>query len=96
MIGKEKLEYLKKLSRLDIPDNEEEKILRDLENILKHFEELKALDTDNVEPMSGGAFSKNIFREDIPRDISQSSKDVLLKQFPDKEKNFLKIPPVFQ
>ena len=96
MFQKEKLEYLKNLSRLEIPENEEERLLNDLEKILKHVEELKEINTDNVEPMSGGAFSKNILREDIPQPIFESVKDNLLKQFPEKEKRFLKIPPVFQ
>jgi len=96
MFQKEKLEYLKNLSRLEIPENEEERLLNDLEKILKHFEELKEINTDNIEPMSGGTFSKNILREDIPQPIFESVKDNLLKQFPEKEKRFLKIPPVFQ
>ncbi|MBI2514744.1 Asp-tRNA(Asn)/Glu-tRNA(Gln) amidotransferase subunit GatC [Candidatus Wolfebacteria bacterium] len=63
-ITKETLEYLAGLGKLRIKKEDEEKLLRDLEKILAHFEELKELDTEGVEPLSGIAGDFNVFRED--------------------------------
>lgn len=95
MIQKKDLERLSELARLKIPEAEEKKLLQDLEKILGHFEELKEIDTSNVEPMSGGTLSKNVYREDeIVKNHLSGEKAV--EQFPEKEKGFLKIPPVFE
>jgi len=93
-IDKENLEHLAKLARIDLDPKEEEKLTKDLGNMLAHFEELKKLDTSNIEPMAGGTDLKNVFREDgEPIGTNQGAgKD----QFPETQKGFLKVPPVFE
>jgi len=93
-ITKHELEHLAKLARVDLDPKEEEKLLKDLGNILEHFNELKALDTANVEPMAGGTDLKNIFREDTERENTNQGAGV--EAFPEKEKGYLKVPPVFE
>jgi aspartyl-tRNA(Asn)/glutamyl-tRNA(Gln) amidotransferase subunit C len=101
-INKKTLEYLAELSRIDIGDkgqatsDKEEKLLKDLQKILEYFEELKEVDTKNIEPMAGGTIGKNVFREDDESDKGQATSDKLTEQFPEKENGFLKIPPVFE
>ena len=95
MITKKGLQNLVSLARIDIKPSEEEKLLKDLSKILDHFEELKEVNTDNVEPMSGGTFSKNVFREDELTGGRLPS-EAAVEQFPEKEKGFLKVPPVFE
>jgi len=78
-ITKKTLEYLAELSRIELDKKNEEKLLEDLQKILGHFEELKSVDTENIEPMTGGTIEKNVFREDEivepdkPRIAEQSS-----------------------
>ena len=109
---KKTLEYLAELGRIELAESEKSKLLKDLQEILNHFQELEKLDTSNVEPMSGGTFQQNIFREDIkpqtdadhtqtnaefPRESASSQrKSALVEAFPKKENDFLKIPPVFE
>lgn len=98
LINKETLKYLADLSKLEIKKSEEEKILKNLEDILGYFEQLKEVDTEKVEPMAGGTFEKNVFREDngeIRKEINATSEDII-ETFPEKEKGFLKVPPVFE
>lgn len=95
MISRKDLEHLSELSRIDISEKEEEKLLGDLEKILAHFEELKEVETANVKPMSGGTFVENVFREDESVE-NQFSGGRAVAQFPEKEKGFLRIPPVFE
>ena len=78
---------------------EEEKFLRDLGAILNHFNELQEIDTVNVTPMSGGTQLANVTREDgvtmgeTPREEeARSAADAL----PERERGFLKVPPVFE
>jgi len=93
LIDKKILEYLADLGRIKLNENEEEKLLKDLQNILAYFQELQKLDTTKVEPLTGGTIEKNVFREDKIRKYENPQK--LIESFPEKENNFLKIPPVF-
>lgn len=93
LINKQTLEHLAKLARIDLDPKEEEKLLRDLGNILEHFKELQELDTTNVAPMTGGTDLKNIFRADDERE--NTNRGAGTDAFPEKENGFLKIPPVF-
>ncbi len=90
---KKTLEYLAELGRIKLAESEKSKLLKDLQEILNHFQELEKLDTTNIEPMSGGTFEQNIFRED---EIKEEQKEKPIEAFPKKENNFLKIPPVFE
>jgi aspartyl-tRNA(Asn)/glutamyl-tRNA(Gln) amidotransferase subunit C len=102
-INKKTLEYLSELSRIELDKESEEKLLKDLQKILTYFEELKEVDTENIEPMAGGTIEKNIFREDTDLD-GQSQREpafsqrrsALIEQFPEEENGFLKVPAVFE
>lgn len=93
-IGKRELEHLAKLARIELDPQEEEKLIRDLGAILKHFEELQALDTSTVPPMTGGTDLKNIFREDGGRENTNRGAGV--DAFPESQDGYLKVPPVFE
>lgn len=107
IIDKKTLEHLAELARIEIeaptpkrdrgPDQsvgKEAKLLADLKKILEHFNELKELDTKDAEPMAGGTWEVNVFREDIPERTSDTGKGK--SQFPEVEKGYLKVPPVFE
>jgi aspartyl-tRNA(Asn)/glutamyl-tRNA(Gln) amidotransferase subunit C len=93
-IDKKTLEYLAKLARLDLKPKEEEKLLKDLQKILDYFEELKEVDTKDAEAVAGGAELKNVFRGDGERENTNQGEGI--GAFPESEKGFLKIPPVFE
>lgn len=93
IIDKKTLEYLAELGRLELAESEKPKLLKDLQGILNHFQELEKLNTDGIEPMSGGAFQQNIFRTD---ETKEQKNEKLVESFPEKENDFLKIPPVFE
>ena len=94
LIDKKTLEHLALLSRIKLDQKEEKKILQDLEKILAHFEELKEVNTEKVEPVSGGAQLQNVFRSDenaamrLPGERAREA-------IPETKDGFLKIPPVF-
>ncbi len=93
-IDKKALEHLAELSRIKLDEKEEEKLIKDLEKILYHFEELNSLDTFGVEPMNGGTELKNSLREDEERTSTNQGAGV--EAFPETKDGFLKVPPVFE
>lgn len=93
-IDKKSLEHLAELARLELDPDEEEKLLNDFKKILAYFEELKSLDTSGVEPMNGGMNIKNVFRGDEERENTNTGGGI--DAFPESERGFLKVPPVFQ
>lgn len=93
MITKKDLEHLAELARIELREGEEEKLQKDLGNILDYFNELKALDTDSTMPMTGGTNLKNMLREDKLGDTDDTGKGV--DNFPDAQGGYLKVPPVF-
>jgi len=93
-LTKRDLEHLAKLARIELDPKEEEKLLKDLGNILDHFKELQGLDTKNVPPMTGGTDLKNVFRGDDERE--NTNRGAGTEAFPEKKNGFLKIPPVFE
>ncbi len=93
-LGKHELEHLAKLARIELDPKEEEKLLKDLGNILDHFKELQELDTTNVAPMTGGTDLRSVFREDGERENTNRGAGV--EAFPEKKDGFLKVPPVFE
>ena len=105
-INKKTLKYLAELSRIELKKESEEKLLKDLQKILAYFEELESVDTENIEPMTGGTIEKNIFREDALTQINADNinenqrknlrKSAITEQFPEEENGFLKVPAVFE
>ncbi|MEK7086912.1 MAG: Asp-tRNA(Asn)/Glu-tRNA(Gln) amidotransferase subunit GatC [Patescibacteria group bacterium] len=95
IINEKILGNLEELARLKLKTEGKEKTLKDLEKILEYFEELKELDVEGILPMTGGTFSKNVFRED-KIDKNHLSRESAVKQFPETQDGFLKVPPVFE
>ena len=94
ILDKKHLEHLAALSRIEIKKGEEEKLLEDLRKILNHFEELKEVNTENVQPLSGGTELKNVSRSDEIRE-DRLRGDKAVEAFPEREHGYLKVPPVF-
>ncbi|MCL5733524.1 MAG: Asp-tRNA(Asn)/Glu-tRNA(Gln) amidotransferase subunit GatC [Patescibacteria group bacterium] len=93
-INKETLKHLMELARLEVGGDKEEKLLKDIKSILSYFEELQSLDTQNIEPMTGGTNLKNVFRGDEERENSFRGSGAEL--FPESQDGFLKIPAIFK
>ena len=61
------VDYIAKLSRLSLSDDEKKNFTVQLEQILKYVEKLKQLNTDDVEPTAHILPVKNVFREDVAK-----------------------------
>jgi aspartyl-tRNA(Asn)/glutamyl-tRNA(Gln) amidotransferase subunit C len=96
LIDKNTLKHLADLARIKINEKDEENLLKSLRSILSYFEELKGVDTSNVEPVDGGveADFMNVFREDESRKNSLTGNGV--DSFPSSKNGFLEIPSIFE
>lgn len=94
-INKKELEHLADLARLELHEHEKERLLKDLGNILAHFEELKGVNTDNVIPVAGGTNLTNVFREDEVRN-DRLKPDEAVDAFPEAQEGYLVVPAVFE
>ena len=93
-ITKKDVNYVAKLARLKLTDEEMEKYTSQLENILKYIEKLKELDTSKIEPTSHVIEMSNVFRED--RVEPSYPVEEITANAPKKEKNFYKVKKVIE
>lgn len=67
MISVKDVEYVAKLAKLELNEDQKKIFLKQLNDILSYFNKLNELDTENVEPTSQILHTTNSFHEDIPR-----------------------------
>ena len=95
MISEKEIEHLAELARIEIHEEQKNKLSRDLGEILEHFKVLEEVTTESVASGMGGTKNENQLREDAPGKSDFETKSVI-EAFPEREKGFLKIPPVFE
>jgi aspartyl-tRNA(Asn)/glutamyl-tRNA(Gln) amidotransferase subunit C len=94
-ITKKDIEHLARLSKIALSENESESLVKDIEKILDHFEDIGGVDVNGIDPVTGGTLSKNITRDDNISPASDDEKKRLLNSFPKQEGNCLVVPSVF-
>jgi aspartyl-tRNA(Asn)/glutamyl-tRNA(Gln) amidotransferase subunit C len=92
MIDKATVQHIAKLARLKLSEAEEDLYTAQLGNILQYFEELKAIDTTGVEPMSHAVPLTNVLREDAV--IPSPGHEKMLSQTAAAEREFFKVPRI--
>lgn len=91
-VNKKDVEHIAELARLKFNEQELENFTHDLNEILAYVEKLNELDTENVEPLSHPVEGINAFREDTVK--KSISREEALKNAPDKDDEFFKVPRV--
>lgn len=92
MITIKDVEHVAKLARLELTDEEKEKFTKQLGDVLKHVDAMNEVDTSNVEPMAHAIDFVNVMRDDNV--YYEQTKDELLKNAPDEESNFFRVPKI--
>jgi aspartyl-tRNA(Asn)/glutamyl-tRNA(Gln) amidotransferase subunit C len=91
-IDRTTVEHVATLSRLSLSEEELALFESQLNRILEYFDRLKALDTDDVEPLSHPLGLRNVFR---PDEVAPSSpRDLALSNAPARTDNAYKVPVV--
>lgn len=94
IISKKDVEYVAKLSRLKLKEGQVEKFTQQLNSTLEYIDKLNELDTSKTEPTSHVVPLKNIRRKDIKR--PSYPVEEVLKNAPDKERGYFKVPPIIE
>jgi len=82
------------LSRLKIDDGKEEKITKDLENIINFVDQLNDVDTSNIEPLTNPLEKTAKSRTD--QVTSKNLKKELLKIAPSSNEDYFLVPRVVE
>ncbi|MFA4924194.1 MAG: Asp-tRNA(Asn)/Glu-tRNA(Gln) amidotransferase subunit GatC [Ignavibacteriaceae bacterium] len=91
-VTKQEVEKIAELARLEFNEKEIEHLTKELNQILHHMDKLNELDTSNVEPLSHPVEVKNVFRADELK--ASIKREDALRNAPDKDEEFFKVPKV--
>ena len=93
-LSPQEVEYIAKLARLQLTDEQKERFRGQLEAILDHVAKLQVPDTEDVPPTASVSVAQMPLREDEPRP-GLSTED-LLENAPKQDDDQFQIPPVFE
>jgi aspartyl-tRNA(Asn)/glutamyl-tRNA(Gln) amidotransferase subunit C len=84
--------HVAKLARLDLTTDELERYTAQLETMLEHFDDIDALDLDDVEPMLQPLPLVNVLRDDI--ELPSLDRDEVLSAAPASDEGRFRVPPM--
>lgn len=91
-VSKEELLHIANLADIKIKDEEVEKYLNNLQDILDYTELLNSINLEEFDETIGANDSSNVFRKDEIIDFN--NKEGIMANAPEKERNMFKIPKV--
>ena len=83
-----------KLAKIRINEQEEKKLIEELNNILGWVDELKKVDTEQTEPMLSVFNESMVMRKDEV--LSETSDELVLKNAPESKSGFFVVPKVVE
>ena len=94
MISREDVEHVARLARLQLGEEELERIREQLSGVLSYIDKLRALDTASVEPTSHAVPLVNVMRDEavepcLPR-------EAMLANAPEVEGAFFRVPRIIE
>jgi len=88
------VKHISKLSRISIEEEKAKKLTNDLNSIFKFIEKLNELDTSKTEPLTSVAETTLKLRKD--KIESKNIREDILKNSPEKNKDFFVVPKVVE
>ena len=90
MVTTKDIEYVANLAKLKLSDEEKERLVNQMGDIVEFANKISELDTDGVKPTNHILEVKNVFRED---ELKESyTRDEILKNAPKKEAGCIVVP----
>jgi aspartyl-tRNA(Asn)/glutamyl-tRNA(Gln) amidotransferase subunit C len=91
-ISREDVEHIAFLARLGLSEDEKQTFQEQLSGILEYMKALAEIDTSDIPPTAQVIPLRNVMRADI---VAPSlPRDAVLANAPEREGDFLKVPPV--
>ena len=93
-VSPEQVRHIAKLARIAMSDDELERLVPELNNILGWVEQLGEVDTDGVEPLATVIDQKLRLRDDVVTD--GDIRDQVLANAPEAQHGFFAVPKVIE
>ncbi len=93
-ITMKEVEHVARLARLELTNEEKERMRAQLDSILSYIDKLNELDTSAVEPTSHVLPMMNVFRDDEVR--PSLSQEEALANAPDRQDLFFRVPRILE
>ena len=93
-VNAQQVRHVAKLARIAMSDAEVDALVPELNNILGWVDQLSAVDTDGVEPLTAVIDLKLRLREDVVSD--GNVRDAVLLNAPDVQHGFFAVPKVIE
>ncbi|KKS65280.1 MAG: Aspartyl/glutamyl-tRNA(Asn/Gln) amidotransferase subunit C [Parcubacteria group bacterium GW2011_GWC1_43_12] len=90
------INHIAKLARLGLGEDEKSKLESELSEILDFVEQLKEVETENIEPTAHATGMENVVRPDEARRTAEDERQEILGNAPQREDNFIKVKSVLQ
>ena len=91
-ISRQDVDHIAHLARLGLSSEEKDRLQDQLSAILDHMRALNELDTAAISPTAQVIPLQNVMRDDEVR--PSLPREAVLANAPDRDANFLKVPPV--
>jgi aspartyl-tRNA(Asn)/glutamyl-tRNA(Gln) amidotransferase subunit C len=93
-IDRAAVDHVARLARLDLTEEERERMQVELAAILDHAEKIQALDLDDIQPTAHAIPLKNVMRPDEVRE--SLSQDDALANAPEAEDGRFRVPKIIE
>ena len=93
-LTREEVQRVASLARLRFTPEDEERLTKQLDDILRYMEKLNQLDTSRIEPFTHTANTKTPMREDGI--TNEPNADALLANAPAQENHFFQVPKIIE
>jgi aspartyl-tRNA(Asn)/glutamyl-tRNA(Gln) amidotransferase subunit C len=89
------IEKLAKLARIELTEEEKQAYLKDIGAILNYVDQIKGVLATTGEERTAGEL-RNVMRADEVKNESGVNTEVVVAEFPRKEKNYLKVKKILE
>lgn len=93
-ISKEDVIYAAKLARIEVPEDQIDRLAKDMAGIVAFVEKINEVDTAEVEPLLSVQDLSNVMREDVPGPVL--SVETVEKLAPRFESGHIVVPAVIE
>ncbi|HHX24832.1 MAG TPA: Asp-tRNA(Asn)/Glu-tRNA(Gln) amidotransferase subunit GatC [Thermoanaerobacterales bacterium] len=94
LIDKHTVECMAEIAHVHLSEDEKDQMAKDLSNLVESFNNLIQVDTNDVIPTAHPITDRNFFRDDIV--VESLPIEDVLKNAPDKEGRFFKVPRIIE
>jgi aspartyl-tRNA(Asn)/glutamyl-tRNA(Gln) amidotransferase subunit C len=95
-ISEEEVKHIADLARIELSEEESARFAREISDVLGYVDQLKEVDTENVEPISQITGKVNTFRVDEAKDCPQETKEIMAKNYPDQQDGYIRVKQILK